>query len=133
MFADIDPLTWNLDALALARWLRFGRVPKLRAVFPVHLYGQSSDMDALEALASEFQFTVIEDAAQAIGAGGNGRAAGTLRKAAAYGRLLVATGLSVSYTEHCRASEARASQTAALPLSLTGRDPRARQGGGSFT
>jgi dTDP-4-amino-4,6-dideoxygalactose transaminase len=83
VFADIDPGTWNLDAVALARTLRGERRGKLRAVLPVHLYGQCADMDALGELAEEFQLVVIEDAAQAIGAEWSGRHAGALGAAAA--------------------------------------------------
>ncbi len=68
VFADIDPRTWNLDAVALAKTLRGERRAKLRAVLPVHLYGQCADMDALGEVAEEFGLVVIEDAAQAIGA-----------------------------------------------------------------
>jgi dTDP-4-amino-4,6-dideoxygalactose transaminase len=85
VFADIDPRSWNLDAAALAKKLRAEPVAKLRAVLPVHLYGQCADMDAVGELAAEFKLVVIEDAAQAIGAEWQGRAAGTL-SAGALGR-----------------------------------------------
>ena len=84
VFADIDPKTWNLDAEALRRKLRAERVPKLRAILPVHLYGQCADMDRVDELAKEFDLVVIEDAAQAIGAEWNGRRAGSLGAAAAF-------------------------------------------------
>jgi dTDP-4-amino-4,6-dideoxygalactose transaminase len=88
VFADIDPRTWNLDAGALAKKLRAEPVAKLRAVLPVHLYGQCADMDAVGELAAEFNLIVIEDAAQAIGAKWQGRAgtlsAGALGRAAAF-------------------------------------------------
>ncbi len=84
VFADIDSRTWNLDAGALGRKLRDARVPKLRAVLPVHLYGQCADIDALSELAEEFKLVVIEDAAQAIGAEWNGKCAGALGQAAAF-------------------------------------------------
>ena len=84
IFADIDPRTWNLDVPLLRQRLREKPVTNLRAVLPVHLYGQCADMDALHALATEFQFTVMEDAAQAIGAEWNGEKAGALGTAAAF-------------------------------------------------
>jgi dTDP-4-amino-4,6-dideoxygalactose transaminase len=84
VFADIDPRTWNLDAVALAKTLRGERRGKLRAVLPVHLYGQCADMNSLGELAEEFQLLVIEDAAQAIGAEWSGKPAGALGAAAAF-------------------------------------------------
>ena len=68
VFADIDPQTFNLDPAQV------GVVPaqrphdKLRALLPVHLYGQCADMDEFQKLADEFRLILIEDAAQAIGA-----------------------------------------------------------------
>lgn len=68
-FVDIDPLTYNLCATALQRKLeiaeREGRLPKI--VVPVHLCGQSCDMQAIHALAKRYGFKVIEDASHAIG------------------------------------------------------------------
>lgn len=69
-FVDIDPRTYNLsieklvEKLVLARCT--GRIP--RVVIPVHLCGQSCDMEAIQALAREFGFRIIEDASHAIGA-----------------------------------------------------------------
>jgi dTDP-4-amino-4,6-dideoxygalactose transaminase len=67
VFADIDPHTFNIDPVQVECFLRAARRDKLRAVLPVHLYGQCADMDSLQPLADEFQLSVIEDAAQAIG------------------------------------------------------------------
>jgi dTDP-4-amino-4,6-dideoxygalactose transaminase len=68
VFADIDRCTFNLDPTQVEKTLRSGQNAKLRVLLPVHLYGQCSDMDAFERLAAEFGLTLIEDAAQAIGA-----------------------------------------------------------------
>ena len=68
VFIDIDPETFNLDPARLETYLRSGVRPKLRALLPVHLYGQCADMDAMRRLAEEFRLALIEDAAQAIGA-----------------------------------------------------------------
>jgi dTDP-4-amino-4,6-dideoxygalactose transaminase len=89
VFVDIEPRTFNLDPAKLEAYLRSGVRPKLRALLPVHLYGQCADMDALQRLADEFRLTLIEDAAQAIGAawGDNkdqARRAGSLGVAAAF-------------------------------------------------
>jgi dTDP-4-amino-4,6-dideoxygalactose transaminase len=67
VFADIDPLTFNLDPTQAGCVLRRGKRDKLRALLPVHLFGQCADMGALQRLADEFQLSLIEDAAQAIG------------------------------------------------------------------
>lgn len=68
-FVDVDPHTYNMSVEALERKLeaaeRDGRLPKI--VVPVHLCGQSCDMDAIAALAQRFGFRVIEDASHAIG------------------------------------------------------------------
>lgn len=68
-FVDIDPYTYNLDPRALEAKLvvaeRDGRLPKI--VVPVHLCGQSCDMQAIHALAARYGFNIIEDASHAIG------------------------------------------------------------------
>ncbi len=68
VFADIDPRTFNLDPAQVESFLRGSRRDKLRALLPVHLYGQCADMESLQHLADEFRLLLIEDAAQAIGA-----------------------------------------------------------------
>lgn len=69
VFCDIDPATYNADidhARALAEPLK--KQGKLAGLMPVHLFGQTVDMDAWLALGEEMGVPVIEDAAQAIGA-----------------------------------------------------------------
>jgi len=68
VFADIDPSTFNLNPNQVESFLRGGRRDRLRTMVPVHLYGQCADMDSLQRLADEFHLSLIEDAAQAIGA-----------------------------------------------------------------
>lgn len=75
VFADIDPLTYNLDPAAVAAAL--ARTPEARALLPVHLYGLACQMDALGRLAEAHHLVVVEDAAQAHGAEFRGRRAGT--------------------------------------------------------
>jgi dTDP-4-amino-4,6-dideoxygalactose transaminase len=84
VFADIDPHTFNLDPTHVESFLRSARRDKLRALLPVHLYGQCADMDAFQYLADEFHLSLIEDAAQAIGARWGKRHAGSISVAAAF-------------------------------------------------
>jgi len=81
IFADVDPHTLNLDPVKVEQRLKGSDV---KAVMPVHLYGQCADMDGFARLAEEFQLQIIEDAAQAVGATWNGRRAGSLSAAAAF-------------------------------------------------
>jgi dTDP-4-amino-4,6-dideoxygalactose transaminase len=84
VFVDIDPRTFNLDPEKVKARLQSGGSYKIRALLPVHLYGQCAEMDALQQLAQEFKLVTIEDAAQAIGAKWRGRNAGSLGIAAAF-------------------------------------------------
>ncbi len=89
VFVDVDPGTLNLDAALVGRQLqnrqlRTKRPENLRAILPVHLYGQCADMNAFDCLAQEFGVAVVEDAAQAIGAEWSGRGAGSLGVTAAF-------------------------------------------------
>ncbi len=88
-FVDIDPATCLMDANRLDDHLKaaFEGRPKAErpaCVLPVHLYGQTADMDAIRALANRYELKVLEDAAQAHGATFKGRAAGTLGHAAGF-------------------------------------------------
>ena len=80
VFADIDPVTYNLDWADAARRV----TPRTRAIVPVHLHGLPADMDAINTLAQRAGLTVLEDAAQAHGALYRGRAVGTLGTMAAF-------------------------------------------------
>jgi dTDP-4-amino-4,6-dideoxygalactose transaminase len=84
VFADIDALTFNIDPARVESFLRGGRRNNLRALLPVHLYGQCADMDSLQNLADEFQLPVVEDAAQAIGARLGEHRAGSMGVCAAF-------------------------------------------------
>jgi UDP-4-amino-4,6-dideoxy-N-acetyl-beta-L-altrosamine transaminase len=68
-FVDIDPLTYNMSAEALESKLRIAKVngtlPKV--VIPVHLSGQSCDMESIFELSKKYSFKIIEDASHAIG------------------------------------------------------------------
>jgi dTDP-4-amino-4,6-dideoxygalactose transaminase len=84
VFADINAATFNLDPTQVEAHLRRSGYRKLRALLPVHLYGQCADMDRFQVLASEFHLALVEDAAQAIGAGWRDRRAGSAGVAAAF-------------------------------------------------
>ncbi len=84
IFVDVDAATLNLDPALVEKRLRGGRPANLRAVLPVHLYGQCADMDGFDRIAQEFQLAIVEDAAQAIGADWRGCPAGSLGLAAAF-------------------------------------------------
>lgn len=76
VFADVEASTFNLDMNRVEDALRAH--PGIRAVIPVHLFGGCADMGALGQLIGERPVTVMEDAAQAIGAEYKGRRAGSL-------------------------------------------------------
>ncbi len=84
VFVDVDSHTLNLEPALVESHLRAGKSSHLRALLPVHLYGQCAPMDALQRIADEFQLALVEDAAQAIGASWSGHRAGSLGAAAAF-------------------------------------------------
>ena len=74
VFVDIDPVTYNIDVNKIETAI----TPRTKAIIPVHLYGQTANMDAILELAKAHHLTVIEDACQAIGAECRGRRVGGL-------------------------------------------------------
>jgi len=66
-FVDVDPETSNMSVEALQKHLRAHSGERIKAIMPVHLYGQMCDMDAITALAQEHGLMVFEDACQAHG------------------------------------------------------------------
>ncbi|HUI83502.1 MAG TPA: DegT/DnrJ/EryC1/StrS family aminotransferase [Candidatus Binatia bacterium] len=84
ILADVDPATLNLDPHRTEAAVKRGRSQNIRAILPVHLYGQCADMNRFGQLASGHGLPIVEDAAQAFGSAWGGRKAGTLGKIAAF-------------------------------------------------
>ena len=74
VFVDIDPKTYNINPNLIAKKI----TKRTKAIMPVHLYGQSADMDLVLKIAKKKKLAVIEDAAQAIGATYKGKKVGTI-------------------------------------------------------
>ncbi len=71
VFVDIDHLTYNIDPEKLEKKISTMNAKersRLKAIMPVHLFGQCADMDSIMAVAKSLGIAIIEDAAQAIGA-----------------------------------------------------------------
>lgn len=77
-FVDVDPVTYNLDPRKLRERLESRKGAKVKAVVPVHLYGQCCEMDEILALGAEHGFSVVEDACHAVGGEYKGRKAGSM-------------------------------------------------------
>lgn len=106
IFVDVDPVTGNIDPVQVAeatadlcrggrsaaKWLppalRNGRTPSrygaLKAILPVHAFGQPADMDAIMDTAQTWGLTVIEDACESIGATFRGRETGVIGRAGVF-------------------------------------------------
>jgi dTDP-4-amino-4,6-dideoxygalactose transaminase len=80
VLVDVDPISFNLDPAGLESAI----TPKTRAIVPVHLYGQAADLDPIVEIARAHGLWVVEDAAQAIGAGYKGRKMGTIGDAGCF-------------------------------------------------
>lgn len=83
-YTEVEPATMLLDVAALETMLATLRDPKIKAVMPVHLYGQAVDMPRLMEVAAKHHLIVIEDCAQAHGATVGGRKAGSWGQLAAF-------------------------------------------------
>jgi perosamine synthetase len=91
VFADVDPTTWTITPESVEDVVS----ARTRAILPVHLYGYPADMPGLMDLAAENDLLVLEDAAPAIGALIDGRAAGSFGHMAAFsfqGAKMLVTG-----------------------------------------
>ncbi len=81
-FVDIDPVTYNLSTIKLQGKLEHAvrnnlQLPKV--VIPVHLSGQSCDMEAIYALSKKYDFSIVEDASHAIGGRYKGKPVGNCK------------------------------------------------------
>jgi dTDP-4-amino-4,6-dideoxygalactose transaminase len=74
VFVDISPDDFNIDPNLIERAI----TPRAKAILPVHLFGQCAEMDAIREVADRHNLPVVEDAAQAIGAGYCERRAGAM-------------------------------------------------------
>ena len=84
VFVDIEPATMLINATAVEELLTRLRDPRIKALVPVHLYGQAADMPRLMEVAREHHLVVIEDCAQAHGAVVGGKKAGAWGQLAAF-------------------------------------------------
>jgi len=76
VFTDIDPRTYNISSESVLKTLKSHK--QIKAIIPVHLYGECADMSEIMKIAAKHKLKVIEDAAQAFGAQYIGRKAGTI-------------------------------------------------------
>jgi dTDP-4-amino-4,6-dideoxygalactose transaminase len=84
VFADVEPATLNLDAVSVEKLLERNPSIKIKAIMPVHLYGQCVNMDRYAEIATQHKLKLFEDAAQAFGATWRGKRAGGLGLAAGF-------------------------------------------------
>lgn len=90
VFVDIDPDTYNIDPRKVEELLietqkrNNAELRTIKAIIPVHLYGQCADMDPIMAIAEKYGLTIIEDCAQAMGAVYKGKKAGSFGLAGAF-------------------------------------------------
>jgi len=99
VFSDIDIDTMNLSAVALEATLErladTGETERLKAIMPVHTFGNTAGYESIQSIADRIEIPVIEDAACALGATVGARAAGTIGYAGCYSfhpRKIITTG-----------------------------------------
>src|SRR5687768_7161921 len=82
VFAEVDQATFNIDPADILKKI----TPRTKAIVPVHLFGQTADMDAIMQIAKEHDLYVIEDNCQAIGSDHRSKN-GTVEKAGTIGQI----------------------------------------------
>lgn len=80
VFVDVEKDTFNIDPTKIEEKI----TEKTKAIIPVHIFGQSADMDAINKIAKKYNLKVIEDACQAVGAKYKGKMIGTLSDVACF-------------------------------------------------
>ncbi|MGC2322917.1 MAG: DegT/DnrJ/EryC1/StrS family aminotransferase [Terriglobales bacterium] len=80
VFVDVDPVSYNMDPTLVERAI----TPRTRVILPVHLYGQTADMEPLLEIAARHGLKVLEDACQAHGAEYKGKKAGSMGAAGCF-------------------------------------------------
>lgn len=80
VFVDIEEDTYNLDPAKLAQAI----TPKTKVILPVHIYGQSAEMEEILKIAQQHKIAVVEDACQAHGASYKGQRIGSLGDASCF-------------------------------------------------
>jgi len=123
VFIDSERTSWNMDPALLADALRerARRGSRPKAVVVVHIYGQSADLDPIQAACDTYGVPLVEDAAEALGATYNGRAPGTMGRFGAYsfnGNKIITTSGGGMLVTHDGALADRARK-----LSTQARDP----------
>lgn len=83
VFVDIDPRTLNIDPAEVESYLSVNP-ENVVGIIPVHLYGQSCDMEAILGISRRYGLFVLEDVAQALGGAWNGRKLGSMGDVAAH-------------------------------------------------
>lgn len=76
VFVDIEPDTFNIDPSKIESHLTRRDASKVKAIIPVHLYGQAADMDPIMDTAKKFNLKIIEDCAQSFGGDYKGKMTG---------------------------------------------------------
>jgi dTDP-4-amino-4,6-dideoxygalactose transaminase len=84
VFVDIDPRTYNIDPQCIREYLDHNDHTRVKAILPVHLYGQCADMGAIMDIAHEYGLLVVEDACQSFGATYRGKQSGTIGNAGCF-------------------------------------------------
>ncbi|MEW6088680.1 MAG: DegT/DnrJ/EryC1/StrS family aminotransferase [bacterium] len=84
VFIDIDPETYNIDTSKIKDYLNSNEGKRVIGIVPVHLYGQSCEMDKILKLAKEFNLFIVEDVAQAFGGMWKGKKLGSIGELGAF-------------------------------------------------